>query len=395
MAVRKFYISLLLCMTQIITMRAQLFEHLSDDCYFMDTTQLRVLSVELDALTFFRDNEYNSSLTKGYSLPGLWITPKLEYNPNHDIHLELGFNALMYNGANKYPNYAYHDISTWKGQQYQSGAHLKPWFRAQLNTEHFTYVLGNIYGGSNHKLTEVMFNPEQNISADPETGFQILIDYDFMHFDTWINWQSYIFEEDSHQEAFTVGANINFLLHKNKRLKLSIPIQALAQHRGGEQNIVKLGVQTLINGMTGIAAEYDFKNNFFRTLNVNLGTYGCFQQSGKLWPKSTGHAYNAEASLNVWKYFNVKYGYFRAPKYYANLFGSPLFSTYSIKTNSELFRGMTTHYLRLDYSRTYHNNYIIGANIDIVHNKSQNTRELNSSFGIYLKLKPSFMIKAM
>src|SRR5574344_845161 len=169
-------------------MRAQLYEHISDDTYVIDSTQQKVLSLEVDAMTFFRDNEYNSSLTKGYSLPGLWITPKGEYNPNNYVHMELGFNALIFEGANKYPNYAYHDISTWKGNQYQSGAHLKPWFRTQLNTKHTTLVLGNIYGGSNHRLSEIMYNPEQNLSADPEMGFQTILDYKYLHFDAWINW---------------------------------------------------------------------------------------------------------------------------------------------------------------------------------------------------------------
>ena len=236
MAFRRTFILLMSNILFIITSSAQIYEHLSDDDYRIDTTAEKALSIEVDALTFFRDNEYNSSLTKGYSLPGLWLNPKAEYNPNNKVHLELGFNAIIYEGANKYPNYAYHDISTWKGNQYQSGAHTVPWFRAQANTEHSCLVLGNIYGGSNHLLSEVMFNPEQNLSADPEMGFQALIDYKYWHLDAWINWQSYIFEEDSHQEAFTVGINtIHRWNDKYSKFHFYTPIQFLTQHRGGEQ----------------------------------------------------------------------------------------------------------------------------------------------------------------
>lgn len=380
----------------VITSNAQLYEHLSDDDYHIDTIAEKTLSVKLDALTFFRDNEYNSSLTKGYSLPGLWLNPKAEYNPNNNIHLELGLNALIFEGANKYPNFAYHDISTWKGNQYQSGAHLLPWFRAQINTQHSCLVLGNIYGGSNHNLSEVIFNPEQNLSADPEMGFQALIDYKYWHFDAWINWQSYIFEEDSHQEAFTVGINsIHRWNNPNSRIHVFSPIQVLAQHRGGEQDTTALGVQTLINGSAGITARYNFNNKVINTVDLSINALGCFQESGKLWPKSSGGAFNIGVKANMWNYLFLKAGLFRAPKYYVNLFGSPLLSTYSTKTNSEMFKGMSTYYIRTDYSKSYENKYTIGFNADLFINSSHDLNETNCSFGVYLKVTPSFIIKKM
>ncbi len=378
----------------VITSNAQVYEHLSDDDYSIDTTAEKTLSVELDALTFFRDNEYNSSLTKGYTLPGLWLNPKAMYNPNNNIHLELGINALIYEGANKYPNFAYHDISTWKGNQYQSGAHLLPWFRAQINTQHSCLVLGNIYGGSNHKLSEVIFNPEQNLSADPEMGFQALIDYKYWHFDTWINWQSYIFEEDSHQEAFTVGINsIHRWNDSNSLIHVFSPIQILIQHRGGEQDTTALGVQTLMNGSVGVTTRYNVNKRVFNSVDFSVESLGCFQESGKLWPKSLGGAFNFYANANMWNNLNIKAGYFRAPKYYVNLYGSPLFSTYSTKTNSEIFKGMSTYYLRGDYSKSYDNKYIIGFNADVFVNKSHDLTETNFSFGVYLKVSPSFILK--
>lgn len=378
----------------VITSSAQIYEHLSDDDYHIDSTAEKTLSVEMNSLTFFRDNEYNSSLTKGYSLPGLWINPKAEYNPNNKIHLELGLNAIIYEGANKYPNYAYHDISTWKGNQYQSGAHIVPWFRAQANTEHTCLVLGNIYGGSNHALSEELFNPEQNLSADPEMGFQALVDYRYWHFDAWINWQSYIFEEDSHQEAFTVGIkSIHRWNDANTKFHFYTPLQVLIQHRGGEQDTTSLGVQTLMNGSLGINTRYNADMKALNSLDISMSALGCFQESGDLWPKNSGVAANISVSANMWKYLFIKAGLFRAHKYYVNLFGSPLFSTYSMKTNNEVFKGMSTYYMRFDYTKSYAHNYSIGFNADIFINSSNKLRETNCSFGIYFRACPSFILK--
>lgn len=65
---------------------------------------------------------------KGYSLPGFWIQPKAVFYPLGNIKLELGVHMLRYWGAKKYPSLAYQDIAEWKGDQYQHGFHVLPFF---------------------------------------------------------------------------------------------------------------------------------------------------------------------------------------------------------------------------------------------------------------------------
>ena len=75
---------------------------------------------------------------------------------------------LHYWGANKYPNLNYSDIATWKGDQTQTGFHMLPFFNVQLAVNsRFNLILGNIYGGSNHRLIEPLYNQENALSADP------------------------------------------------------------------------------------------------------------------------------------------------------------------------------------------------------------------------------------
>jgi hypothetical protein len=188
-----------------------------------DSTGTDKLWVQIESLSFFKDNEFEGEQAKGYSLPGLWVRPLLAYQPLPAVRLEAGFHALIYAGANKYPCYAYHDIARWKGQQYQHGAHLLPWFRAQAEFRHLTIVLGNIYGAQNHRLAQPLFNQELNLSEDPEMGFQLLWDRRRLHADTWLNWQSYIFKLDTHQEAFTVGSVWRVLFGSNEsRVAVSV-----------------------------------------------------------------------------------------------------------------------------------------------------------------------------
>jgi ribonuclease HI len=64
--------------------------------------------------------------------------------------------------------------------------------------------------------------------------------------DTWLNWQSYIFEEDSHQEAFTVGSAWEIgLCPVGRAVSWYVPLQLVIQHRGGEQDTTNQRMELL------------------------------------------------------------------------------------------------------------------------------------------------------
>ena len=334
---------LALCLTLFpLLCMAQMWDKMAISHYTHDTTQVRQLRIETDILTFFRDNEYSSKLTRGYSLPGLWLQPKLTYMPMRQIRIEAGAHALIFNGANRYPCYVYHDIGTWKGNQYQKGAHLLPWVRVQAQFKHLTVVLGDIYGGQNHRLVEPLWNPETNLSQDPETGFQLLWDRKHLHADTWMNWQSYIFEEDSHQEAFTVGTSWQILYGDTASdLRFSTPVQLLFHHRGGEQDTTQMGVQTLCNASLGVQMEWQTRRKALTAVTAETNVLACYQQAGTLWSFDTGMALQASAGVNLWDKLHLKGGYFHAPHHFVSLYGSPFFCTISISHTVNSSQGNT------------------------------------------------------
>lgn len=398
--------SLIVCLI-VQSLCAQMWDQLARSSYRIRQSDLRALRVEVDALTFFRDNEYSSKLTKGYSLPGLWVEPKLVYTPLSQIELEVGAHALIFNGANKYPCYVYHDIGRWKGSQHQHGAHALPWLRAKADFKHLTVVMGDIYGGQNHRLSIPLWNAEANLSQDPEMGFQLLWDRNKIgtsgiwnvHMDTWLNWQSYIFEEDSHQEVFTVGSAWEVgLLPAWSKVKWYMPLQVVIQHRGGEQDTTSMGVQTLCNASVGLGMHWYPTTRTVKQVNAEASVLATYQQSGTLWPFDTGVAYHVTAGADFRRGISLRGGAFRAPLHFVSLYGSPFFSTLSVR-DRESHRGITTAYLRADYHYTFHHDYVLGAEAEAyqcwlgrstLHPKSD---ELNFSFGIYLRLHPSILLK--
>ena len=382
--------------------------------YRVDSTQTKTLGIELEALAFFKDNEFDGNVQRGYSLPGVRLQPRLTYTPIDEIKLELGLHATIYSGANKYPCYVFHDIAKWKGDQYQSGAHLLPFFRATARFKSITLAVGDIYGGATHGFVEPMYNPELILTDDPEMGFQMIVDTKRWHSDLWMNWQSYIFKESSHQEAFTVGWTQNINVWKrtkeDRTHSLDIPIQLVIQHRGGEQDNTKMGVQTIANGALGMGYEYKAPGNRIVTgVQAEVMALYCLQQSGNLWPFKNGPALWVKASVDFIRDLRVTAGFFSA-KDFCSLYGSQYFGTLSTKRAGGRFDGMNTGLISLEYSRTFANAYTIGANLKAYIYKTGSLAlpaddthpepytipgEFRTpfSFGVYFRCSPSFVLK--
>ena len=382
--------------------------------YRVDSTQTKTLGIELEALAFFKDNEFDGNVQRGYSLPGVRLQPRLTYTPIDEIKLELGLHATIYSGANKYPCYVFHDIATWKGDQYQSGAHLLPFFRATARFKSITLAVGDIYGGATHGFVEPMYNPELILTDDPEMGFQMIVDTKRWHSDLWMNWQSYIFKESSHQEAFTVGWTQNINVWKrtkeDRTHSLDIPIQLVIQHRGGEQDNTKMGVQTIANGALGMGYEYKAPGNRIVTgVQAEVMALYCLQQSGNLWPFKNGPALWVKASVDFIRDLRVTAGFFSA-KDFCSLYGSQYFGTLSTKRAGGRFDGMNTGLISVEYSRTFANAYTIGANLKAYIYKTGSLAlpaddthpepytipgEFRTpfSFGVYFRCSPSFVLK--
>ena len=375
----------------------------------LDSSATGKLHFALDNISFFKDNEFDGEQAKGYSLPGLWVQPKLLWQPFPFIRLEAGCHALIYNGANKYPCYVYHDIGTWKGGQYQRGFHILPFFRAQAHLKNLTFVLGDIYGGANHRVMEPLMNPEINLTQDPEMGFQLLLDLPRYKLDAWINWQSYIFEEDDHQEAFTVGIHQKVSLNSSlpsygegSGVGLYIPIDILIQHRGGEQDVTDLGVQTITNGALGMGLQWNTGRRVLRTLTAEVAALVCWQQSGHLWPFDFGVAGSCTVAADFARDFRAFAGLFYA-RDFVSLYGAPFYSTMSLKHQGARFSSMLTPHVGVEWSHTFAKNYILGAKVDAYPlyagelqkadgSTLPSTFSNNFSFGIYFRCHPSFLL---
>lgn len=386
--------------------QAQIPDRVFKSDYRIDPEKQGELSVELDNISFFKDNEYSGSIMKGYSLPGLWVQPKVVFYPLSNIKLEAGMHLLRYWGANKYPCFAYQDIAKWKGNQFQHGFHVLPFFRAQIAlSDHVNIVLGDIYGGANHNLIEPLYNPELNLTADPEAGLQLLYNSQRFDLDVWVNWESFIFNEDTHQEAFTVGLSGRFKFNQpDSRFHVYMPVQGLVQHRGGEiDTIYTNSVQTLMNGSIGAGAIWNTGHPVFKNVNLEFDMAGYYQQAGDLWPFDDGHGFYLKASADIYD-FRIKTSYWGS-HHFISMFGSPFYGAVSTADEGVTYKGQKMVYAGLEYSRSFGKGFSMGIDVDVYqhlpvdmygpgYNEFKKSESATSfSAGIYFRINPSFLIK--
>lgn len=388
-------------------LRAQAFDdRLYRTDYRLDPARTGELRMAVENLSFFQNNEFAGDVAPGYTLPGLWLRPKLTFQPLDNIRLEAGLHALVYHGAREYPNYSYQNIPSWQSSGYQRGAHLMPYFRAQMQLRRVQLVLGHIYGGSNHRLAEPLYCPELNLTADPEAGFQLLWDMPRFHLDAWINWESFIFRQDVHNEVFTVGLSSEIKYNApDAPLHAYTPLQATIQHRGGEidDGQQSIPVSTLTNGAVGFGLVGNVNRRVLRQVFAEAYLLGYYQQNGNLSPLDKGYAAYAQAGLRMGTNWQLRGGYFYG-KDFISLLGLPYFGTVSTDHEEGIFECMRTGFLTADYSRPFGRAFALGAQASLYYSapgtltdgdgtRSHVEPAVSYVFGVYFRANLEFLIK--
>lgn len=352
------------------------------------------LSLAINSQSFFRDNEYSTDFLEGYTLPGFRLIPKAVYYPTSKIKLEGGIYMLRYWGANKYPNFAYRDIAKWKGNQHQTGVHFLPYLRAQANiTDNFSIVLGDLYGGTNHNLIEPLYDPELNLTADPEAGLQFLFNSKYFNFDTWINWESFIFNEDNHQEEFVAGLSTRLkFTPQTSSLHVYMPMQIVFQHRGGEIDTIKNNsINTLMNCATGLGLLWKTGNPLFKSINVECDYSLYKQMAGELWPFEKGHGFYTCASANIGNVI-INTSYWKCHDF-ISILGSPFFGAASIGPEITTFKNPSLTSLEAIYSLDFGKGISLSFDGEVRYQSYNDEHHTSLSAGVCLIINPSFLIK--
>ena len=237
------------------------------------------LSVGVDAVTFFRNNEYHADYELGYTLPGWQLSPTVALE-HRQVRLVGGVYNLTLLGAQRYPRGGWYDhLPHWSDNREEqgSGAHLRPILSLQYRpNDHITVTMGTLLGaqtlalrgvasstieqGGSLSLVSPLYDPEYSFTRDPAQGAMIQLHYPRFALEALVDWQGFIFPGETHQEAFSALLSTAYQLHSSESWKTQLELQATAHHRAGEiqQMSPPDTLHTYLAGAAGVTTQYKY-----------------------------------------------------------------------------------------------------------------------------------------
>ena len=335
----------------------------------MDSMAKGKVFIAVDNLNFFKDNEYKSEYVEGYTLPGLWIRPKLLYYPDNQLRLELGGQVLAYHGREEYKLY--------------------PWFSAlYMPVKGLSFRIGNLDQNLNHGLAEPMQDSEHFLKDKPEAGIQAKFENRRLKTDLWIDWQTMIFTGDPYREEFVFGTVAEFTLLDKGDKKLTLPLAFNGLHEGGEIDTSPFPAQTHVVVSEGI--RYDYKTDGPLIKSGRLE--GSFLQSTypideTVLPGNFGYAFFIQTAMNT-DYGSFGTGYWQSNSFFTPL-GMPLYQNSAIG-KTETLKHNYLFVFSYRYNRKIFDHSQFGFTSDLFYNPSLN--KLSTSAGLYLMINLDFLV---
>lgn len=274
--------------------------------YEINKKDSTLLSFNYTQEYFFRNNEYFNNLYDGITFIGSNVCPYLSFRKNNSLNLKIGSYFRIFNGKERlYINNIFYQVkfNLFKGSE---------------------LLMGNIEGHKMHNLIEPLYCYDNEYLENPETGLQLLFNYEKFKSDLWLNWQKFILPRDNFKEEFVAG--VNSFIYLSKSLKYNYA--AIFKHKGGQIEINDSPMQTFCNMNNGI------------TLQIKITDYNLYFSSNylqyfdlspyKLLQYITGYGFYNFVELFTKKRLLLNIGYWYGQYYYSPI-GEPLFQSLSRK----------------------------------------------------------------
>lgn len=285
------------------------------------------VSLHIDGSTFFIDNEYFGDRISGYTLPGFVLQPKVDWKLSWDVTLSGGLHWLYYWGARDYPSTTAYSAYP----MYDSVSrpmHVLPWLQASIkfNTKLKLYL--GCLNPDGHDLPLPLYNPELAMVGDPETGFQLKFNGNWLKMDVWADWREYIWDRSPVPERFTAGASGRLVLNY-KDWQFYLPLHFIVQHEGGQNMSVSHNINNNFNAAAGLGLYSLLGENFYYDISCRAFWY---HQHGNLAvPFSTGWGFCPEVKTSLYNRWILSASYWHG-KDFVPLMGSWHFSNLSANT---------------------------------------------------------------
>ena len=288
---------------------AQLDNSFFHDDYPISSEDSAKIKLGVEFLGFLRNNEFKGEIIPGFTLFGYQFKPYITYFPSSRIRLELGGFFLKDFGNNEFRE-------------------IRPLVTVKYVNRNFSMLFGTLEGALSHRLIEPLYNFERIINERIEDGFQLKYSNHRIYADAWIEWVNMIEFGDDALEEFNVGFSFNHQILNYKKFKLEIPLQLLANHRGGEIDTSVEPANTLFNASVGLGFVFPIHDNTLKAFRID-SYYTKFITSGNYsgLPFSDGEGWFLNVSSEL-KWIVLLMSYWHGNQFYAPN-GGPLYQSLS------------------------------------------------------------------
>lgn len=213
-----------------------------------DSLRTGELYLSIHNFNFLRNYEFFNNIQDGYTLYGAQLEPQLVYYAHPKLSLSAGIHLRKdFGGKGIYRTYPLFSI------KYQSG--------------HTSLINGVLEGNIHHRFIEPLFDFERKITNPVEYGTQVVINKPSLFLDAYVNWNNMIYKPSGEQEQIFAGGSSDITLKRTGRFKLSLPVQLIIFHQGGQIDTLDKPLKTFFNGAAGIKLNY-ITGGFIRSVNT-------------------------------------------------------------------------------------------------------------------------------
>ena len=336
----------------------------------LDTAYNNKFSFEADILGFFKNNEYSTPFVKGETFPGMKFIPRFGYQMDDKFRFELGSSGLYYSG----------DQQSF-GKRLFNNVHVRMQYEISPNLH---FLLGNYYGGVNHRLIEPLYRWELHYMDAPESGIQIMYENKKFFADAWLNWQRFIERDDPLQEVLTLGISTSMKVTPEKnRFSATLPLQLIINHKGGQ--IDNSNKRNLIIGnlATGVQMKYALDHKFFNSIGFDIygAAYYDHIPDKDIRPYDLGWGLYPVASVEA-SGFKFMMGYWHSEKFYS-VDGEALFGSFDNLYPGEKIRTRDLITNKISYTRQLMEMLSIGTQLELYSDIDR--KKIDYSFGVHIR----------
>ncbi|RZK49177.1 MAG: hypothetical protein EOO99_07285 [Pedobacter sp.] len=332
------------------------------------------LDLGIHSFNYFRNYEYSNKFHDGYTLYGSQLEANLNYYAHANLLLTIGVNAQKDFG--------------------QRGFHeILPIIKLTYTRKDLSLIFGQIEGNVAQGYIEPLQNLESKINQPVQYGTQLKIQKPSYSLDAWISWQKMIYPRDSLKEEILGGILFEPLIIKQGRHQLSIPLQIIAYHKGGQIDVIKdVPLSTLSNSTIGFKYHYLMPGRIKRLYTENYGVFFKDFSPQKQLAYKAGTGIYLNAGLQA-TWGNLQASYWHANSY-LSIQGMPLFQSYSNTVHNAGYTEKNRELLLLQYSyqKQLLPNFYLDLRFEPFFDFNNKAKNLQFNHSVFISYKTNFKL---